>query len=88
MRALIGTGTVHCEIEGRGKYGRAIGTCFTSDGTDINGWLVRQGYGLAYRKYSTKYVAEEEAARAEKPSMHAGRFIPPWDWRKGKRLTR
>lgn len=50
LRALIGTGTVRCEIEGRGKYGRAIGTCFTADGTDINGWLVRQGYGLAYRK--------------------------------------
>ena len=37
LRALIGSGTVRCEIEGRGKYGRAIGICFTADGTDING---------------------------------------------------
>ena len=57
------------------------------DGTDLNGWLVREGYGLAYREYSTKYVAEEEAARAEGLGMHRGEFVSPWDWRKGKRVT-
>lgn len=87
LKARIGTEPVRCEIEGRGKYGRAIGTCFTPDGTDLNGWLVRRGYGLAYRKYSQRYIAAEEAARAEGLGMHTGRFVPPWDWRKGKRLT-
>lgn len=87
LKAQIGAEPVRCEIEGRGRYGRAIGTCFMPDGTDLNGWLVREGYGLAYREYSTKYVAEEEAARAEGLGMHRGEFVSPWDWRKGKRVT-
>lgn len=87
LRSFIGGGFVRCEIEPkRDRYGRAIGICFTADGADLNGWLVRQGLGLAYRKYSERYVAEEEAARAERLGMHAGAYIPPWDWRRGERL--
>lgn len=88
LRLKIGEVGVRCELEAElDRYGRALGICYGLDGTDINGWLVRQGYGLAYRKYSTKYVREEEAARAEGLGMHAGRFVPPWDWRRGERLT-
>ena len=87
LRAPIGSDAIRCGIEGRGKYGRAIGICFTADGTDINGWMVRQGYGLAYRRYPKRYIAAEEAARAEGMGRHSGRFVPPWGWRKGKRLT-
>ena len=87
LRALIGDGQVRCAVEDtRGRYGRLIGVCFNEAGTDVNGWLVRHGHGLAYRKYSERYVAEEEAARAEGLGMHAGAFIPPWDWRRGERL--
>jgi len=86
LRARIGDGPVRCEIEPeRGRYGRAIGTCLAMDGTDLNRWLVRNGHGLAYRKYSTKYVRAEEAARTESLGIHAGSFVPPWDWRKGAR---
>lgn len=87
LKALIGDRPVRCEVEAkRDRYGRAIGICYTAEGTDMNGWLVRQGLGLAYRKYSDKYVAEEEAAQAERLGMHAGRFVAPWDWRRGDRL--
>ena len=41
---------------------------------------------LAYRKYSKRYVPEEDKARAAKRGMWAGEFVAPWDWRKGKRL--
>ena len=68
-----------------GKYGRAIGYCYLPDGTDLNRWMVQQGHGLAHRKYSKKYVAEEEEARAAKRGIHAGEYIPPWEWRKDKR---
>ncbi len=86
LKKMIGDGPVRCEIEPeRGKYGRAIGVCFSQDGTDLNGWLVRNGYGLAYWKYSKRYVKDEEAARRERRGLHAGTFVPPWDWRRGKR---
>ena len=48
--------------------------------------MVRQGHGLAARKYSKKYVADEGKARADKKGIHAGEYIPPWEWRRGKRL--
>ena len=86
LRARIGTGAVTCTIEGRDRYNRALSTCYTADGTDLNAWLVRQGYALAYRRYSTKYVSEEDQARATRAGIWADEFVPPWAWRRGQRL--
>ena len=86
LRTRIGPDAVTCTIEGRDRYLRALGICYTADGTDLNGWLVRQGHALAYRKYSTKYVPEEDQAKADRAGLRAGEFVPPWDWRRGQRL--
>ena len=48
--------------------------------------LVYEGMALAYRKYSKRYVPEEDKASAAKRGLWAGEFVAPWDWRKGKRL--
>lgn len=53
---------------------------------NVNAWLVRHGYALAYRRYSTKYIPEEDQAKAAPAGIWAGEFVPPWDWRRGKRL--
>ena len=87
VRERIGMGTITCKIEGRDRYNRALGICYTADGTDLNGWLVSQGYALAYRRYSTKYVPQEDQAKAARAGVWAGEFVPPWDWRQGKRLN-
>ena len=68
------------------RYNRALSTCCTADGTDLNAWLVQQGYALAYRRYSTKYVSEEDQARAARAGIWADEFVPPWAWRRGQRL--
>ncbi len=81
----IGRRTVSCEGRDMDRYGRVIAVCSQS-GIDLNGWLVRQGYGVAYRKYSLDYVPQEEAARKERLGMWSGRFVMPWLWRRGKRL--
>ena len=86
LRTRIGTGAVTCTIEGRDRYNRALGICYAADGTDLNGWLVRQGYALAYRRYSTKYVPEENEAKATRAGIWADEFVPPWAWRRGQRL--
>ena len=87
LRARIGAGAVTCTIEGRDHYNRALSTCYTTDGTNLNAWLVRSGYALAYRRYSTKYVPEEDQARAARAGIWADEFVPPWEWRRGKRLN-
>ena len=86
LRTQIGTGAVTCTIEGRDRYNRALSTCYTADGTDLNAWLVQHGYALAYRRYSTKYVSEEDQARAARAGIWADEFVPPWAWRRGQRL--
>jgi len=83
---LIGRGHVTCTISGLDKYNRQIGTCSTG-GTEINQWLVRAGWAVAYRKYSRAYVPDEAAAKRDRVGIWQGRFVPPSDWRRGKRLT-
>ena len=86
LRTRIGAGAVTCTIEGRDRYNRALGICYATDGTDLNGWLVAQGWALAYRRYSTRYVPEEDQARAAQAGIWASEFVPPWAWRRGQRL--
>ena len=81
----IGISPITCIGESRGKYKRLLATCFLND-LDLNGWLVQKGYALAYRRYSDRYIAEEEEARAAKRGIWSGTFTPPWEWR--RRLRR
>ncbi len=85
---LLAAGGVRCEPAGdeRDRYNRWIAICYAHDGASINAAMVRTGYALAYRKYSTEYAAEEEKARTGKKGIHRGRFVPPWNWRRGQRL--
>ncbi|WP_342150394.1 thermonuclease family protein [Methylorubrum sp. SB2] len=80
----IGSGTVSCEPIETDRYGRSVAVCRLG-ALDLNGWLVEQGLGLAYRRYSTAYVAQEDTARAAKRGLWAGTFTPPWNWRRDKR---
>ena len=79
------TKEVRCVGDQTDRYGRLIADCFVS-GYNLNARIVYEGLGLAYRKYSKKYVSEEDQARESRRGMWAGEFVAPWDWRKGKRL--
>ena len=68
------------------RYGRMVATSYAVGGTNINAYMVRFVYALAFRKYSEKYVPQEERARTGRRGMHRGTFVAPWDWRRGKRL--
>lgn len=85
LRRRVGAGAIRCEVSGRDRYGRALGTCYAADGANLQGWLVRSGHALAYR--STRYVPEEDAARTAGAGMHAGAFVAPWRWRRHERLN-
>ena len=76
---------VRCEPRGTDRYGRVLAVCFEG-AEDINAWLVSEGWALAYRRYSKAYVAFEEEARGKGRGMHRGAFVPPWEWRRGRRL--
>ena len=86
LKGFIRLRPVRCEGSKRGRYGRLIAVCFDADGTDLNGWLVSQGWALAYRRYSKRYIPQEETARKEMLGIWGGRFTEPWQWRRSKRL--
>lgn len=86
MRAIVGRSKVACEAIDTDRYGRIVGRC-VADGRDIGEALVSQGLALAYRRYSKDYVDAEAGAKASKLGMWSGQFVPPWDWRAGKRLN-
>jgi len=52
------------------------------NGESLSKFLVRSGYAFAYRKYSTKFIKDEEFAKANKLGMWAMTFQYPWDFRK------
>lgn len=76
--------TVHCGVVTKDRYERSVARCTVGD-SDIGAWLVRSGRAMAYRKYSTVYVGEEDAARKARRGIWAGTFQPPWEYRSAKR---
>ena len=82
----IGRAIIRCEQRDVDRYKRIVAVCRLGD-VDLNAWMVRQGWAVAYRRYSRDYVGEEGAARSAKAGIWAGRFIEPSRWRRGDRLT-
>jgi endonuclease YncB( thermonuclease family) len=69
------------------RYGRLVGQC-TVSGVDVNAWLVRNGWAVAYTRYSRDYVRQEAEARAARRGIWSGDFVMPWEWRRGQRPLR
>jgi len=77
----IGNETPKCISEGKDAYKRTLAECFIN-GESLSGFLVRSGYAFAYRKYSKKFIKEEEFAKENKLGMWSMKFQYPWDFRK------
>lgn len=78
---LIGGNEVRCiKRDQDTQYGRPVAICHAGE-IDIGGAMVEQGWAVAYRKYSTEYVAKEDEARLAKRGMWAGTFEPPAEYR-------
>ena len=78
----IGNNTPKCISEGKDAYKRTLAECFVN-GESLSSFLVRSGYAFAYRKYSKKFIKDEEFAKANKLGMWAMTFQYPWDFRRG-----
>jgi len=78
----IGNSTVKCISEGKDAYKRTLAECFVN-GESLSAFLVRSGYAFAYRKYSKKFIKDEEFAKENKLGIWSMIFQYPWDFRKG-----
>ena len=77
----IGNNKVTCVKEGKDRYKRILAECFVNNDS-LSSYLVRSGYAFAYRKYSKKFISDEEFAKSNKLGMWSMEFDYPWDWRK------
>ena len=77
----IGNNIPKCISEGKDVYKRTLAECFVN-GESLSKFLVRSGYAFAYRKYSTKFIEDEDFAKVNKFGMWAMKFQYPWDFRK------
>ena len=81
LKKKINNKLLICKWSNKDRYKRYIAECF-KDKTNINAWMVRNGYAVAYRKYSKKFVSQEIFAKKEKLGLWSGTFMMPWDYRK------
>ena len=77
----IGDNKVICVREGKDQYKRTLAECFVND-ESLSSYLVRSGYAFAYRRYSKKFIIDENYAKFNKYGMWSMKFDYPWDWRR------
>ena len=77
----INTSEIKCISSSKDRYKRYIATCFKGK-TNLNQWMVRNGFAIAYRRYSKKYVPDEVFAKENKLGLWQGKFMEPEKWRK------
>ena len=78
---IIGNNKIDCINEGKDQYKRTLAECFVND-LSLSSYLVKKGYAFAYRKYSKKFVKDEDYARGNNLGMWSMNFEFPWDYRK------
>ena len=93
LQEKIATSPVRCAVKKKDMYGRSVAICRLDppkgpaklgeeEGLDLNGWLVREGWAVAYKRYSKSYVPFELAAQEERKGIWSGKFEDPETWRK------
>ena len=95
LKMIINNSEISCLYSEKDRYKRILGICYLSDADslsdlkkiklfEINSLIVRSGNALAYRKYSKKYIDDEDYARINKKGIWIGKFDMPWDFRRKK----
>jgi endonuclease YncB( thermonuclease family) len=79
----IGETPITCSGDEFDRYSRLIARC-SLNGEDLGGWMVENGWAVAFRRYSEIYVEQENRAREKRIGLWSGEFQMPWEWRATK----
>ena len=72
---------IKCISFTKDRYKRYLAKCFKGK-INLNQWMVRNGYAVAYRRYSKEYIPDEDFAKENKLGLWQGKFLYPEKWRK------
>ena len=81
---IVGKHWVTCTKRDTDRYGRVVAVCRAGP-INLNAWMVSNGWAVAYRRYSTDYVRDEEGAKKAGNGLWRGEFMMPWEWRRKRR---
>ena len=81
LKNLINNQKVECNVNDVDRYNRYVAICFVNE-ININQWMVKNGWAIAYRYYSEDYVLEEKYANDKKLGIWKSEFIEPYAYRK------
>lgn len=75
-----------CAPRTRDRYGRTVALCRV-EARDLGATMVRDGWALAFVRYSRDYLGEETEARLGRLGLWAGSLTTPWQWRARRTVT-
>lgn len=78
----LNNNSVKCISTKKDIYKRYVAECYQGK-TNINAWLVKNGWAVDWPKYSQgAYASEQVAAKNSNAGIWAYDFIYPWDFRR------
>lgn len=80
LRSRVRGHDLTCQPRSTDKYGRTLAVCSLPDGTDINAWMIKQGWAVT-SGFANVYGAQQDEAKSAKRGLWAGSFTPPREWR-------
>ena len=84
MKRLVAAAPVKCRSVSRAAAPE-LAIC-TVQGNDLSTTQLQKGYAVARPGAGPRYIAAEATARMAGLGIWRGDFIPPQEWREGKRL--
>jgi len=81
LKKIIQNKIIKCISNSKDRYKRYLAICYLNK-LDLNKWMVKNGYAIAYKKYSKKYVLDEQYASKNKLGIWNGTFMQPEKWRR------
>ena len=81
LKNLINNQKVECIANDIDRYKRYIAICSVNE-ININQWMVRNGWAIAYRYYSKDYIVDEEYAHDNKLGIWKSEFEEPYTFRR------
>ncbi len=84
LRLFLGGAKVRCKARGELSDGTLVAQCFAGR-NDLSAQMTQVGWALADPETGADYRRGELAALATKEGLFKGKFVPPWEWRAGKR---
>ena len=81
LKNLINNQKVECITNDIDRYNRYVAICYINE-ININQWMVKNGWAIAYRYYSSDYIVEEKYAQDNKFGIWKSKFVEPYAYRK------